>query len=205
MQYSVPQFVDVEDKVIGPLTIRQFLWLLAGAGIALVVWLLLPTIVAIILTIPVAGLAGTFAFYKVNGMTFNIYITNLFSFAVKPKERVWKRAVAMDVKVIPETKKATKEKKYKVGLNDVSLNELVGILDNELSPQARSKPVSNPIEPAPVVQTMPVSYSLNSPEYQNIPVDTQMQAAPLNQNVVPLSPQAIPQTTPIKSIKPFRR
>ena len=30
MRATVPQFIDVEDRVIGPLTIKQFLYLLAG-------------------------------------------------------------------------------------------------------------------------------------------------------------------------------
>ena len=32
MQFQVPQFIDVENKIIGPLSLRQFLYL-AGAGL----------------------------------------------------------------------------------------------------------------------------------------------------------------------------
>jgi len=214
MQYSVPQFVDIEDKVIGPLTIKQFLWLLGGSGVILVLWVLLPTVFAIIFTIPVVGISAAFAFYKVNGMTFNIYLTNLFTFAVQPKTRVWKRTVALDVKVVPERKKSAKPKKEKVTLHDVNLQDLVGIVDNELNPQARQKPLSNPIDPTPVNVggNAPVAYSLNDTAYQSIPGDFSQQSSmpaessPVTESSgVPLPTRPIPSLSPIKSIKPFRR
>jgi hypothetical protein len=33
MQFPVPQFTDVEDKIIGPLTVKQFFILLVSAAI----------------------------------------------------------------------------------------------------------------------------------------------------------------------------
>ena len=41
MQFNVPQFIDIEDKIIGPLTLKQFLFLVAGAGLLFVLWLFL--------------------------------------------------------------------------------------------------------------------------------------------------------------------
>ena len=34
MMFSVPQFIDVEDKIIGPLTLKQFIYLAGGAGLS---------------------------------------------------------------------------------------------------------------------------------------------------------------------------
>lgn len=145
MQYPVPQFVDVEDKVIGPLTIKQFLWILGGAGITFLWWILVPAVLAVILTIPTVLLAGAFAFYKINGSPFYFFVANLFGFAIKPKIRVWRRSVEVEEKAIPEIKE--KKKDEGSALKKVDLDTLVTILDNELSPQARMKPVTNPVEP----------------------------------------------------------
>ena len=38
MQFSVPQFVEVEDKIIGPLTLKQFLVLLGGGFVVFVLY-----------------------------------------------------------------------------------------------------------------------------------------------------------------------
>lgn len=38
MQFPVPQFTDVEDRIIGPLTIRQFVILLVSTGVVLLCW-----------------------------------------------------------------------------------------------------------------------------------------------------------------------
>lgn len=91
MQYQVPQFIEVEDKIIGPLTLKQFLWLLAGAGILLVVWALVDLAVFIILAIPIVALSGLLAFLKVNGRPFIYFLGSLFHFIRKPKMFIWGR------------------------------------------------------------------------------------------------------------------
>lgn len=143
MQYPVPQFIDVQDKVVGPLTIRQFLWLLGGAGISLVLWLALPTIAAVVLTIPVVGLAALFAFYKMNGIPFYLYLANLIGFALRAKLRIWKRTVELDKIVVPNVRE-NKPVQQKRKIGQVNLDQLVYILNHELAPQAQDKPVNDP-------------------------------------------------------------
>lgn len=70
MQFQVPQFIEVEDKIIGPFTIKQFFYLLGGAGGSYLLWVFLPSFLAVIFIIPVAGLALALAFYKVNNRPF---------------------------------------------------------------------------------------------------------------------------------------
>ncbi|NCT02072.1 PrgI family protein, partial [Candidatus Parcubacteria bacterium] len=38
MRFEVPQFIEVEDKIFGPLTWRQFLYLSGGLGMAVVIF-----------------------------------------------------------------------------------------------------------------------------------------------------------------------
>jgi len=40
MQYQVPQFIEVEDRIIGPLTLKQFLYLAFAGAILFVLWFL---------------------------------------------------------------------------------------------------------------------------------------------------------------------
>lgn len=91
MQFQVPQFIDIEDKVIGPFTIKQFLYV-AGAGALLVIlFKLLNFFVFIILAIPIAALAYAFAFLKINKQPFINTVKNFFGFLKKPDFYVWKK------------------------------------------------------------------------------------------------------------------
>jgi PrgI family protein len=63
MRFEVPQFIEIEDKIFGPLTWRQFLYLGGGLGASIVIFLLLPFVFFLFLGLPIALLAGALAFY----------------------------------------------------------------------------------------------------------------------------------------------
>lgn len=91
MRFSVPQFIDVEDKIFGPLTFRQFVYLAGGAGLCYLVLHFLPTIVALFLDIPLAGLALALAFYKVNNKPFLDLIESALNFFLRDKLYIWRK------------------------------------------------------------------------------------------------------------------
>ncbi len=90
MQFQVPQFIDIEDKIFGPFSFKQFLYLLGGAGGAFVLYRTLPIFIAIPLIIPVLGLAGALTFYKVNGKPFVFILQSYFVYLFQSKLYVWK-------------------------------------------------------------------------------------------------------------------
>ena len=69
MEYQVPQFIEVEDKIFGPFTFRQFIYLAGGAGLCTMLVLYLHFF-GILLSIPIAALSGALAFYKINNKSF---------------------------------------------------------------------------------------------------------------------------------------
>ncbi len=70
MQFKVPQFIDIEDKVVGNLSFRQFSYLAGGAGLCYISIKLLPGFVSLFLVPALAGLALSLAFIKVNQKPF---------------------------------------------------------------------------------------------------------------------------------------
>jgi hypothetical protein len=66
-QYQVPQFIEVEDKIFGPLTLKQFIYIAGGGGLCLLFFTLLPLYLTVILAIPVLAFSAGLAFYTVNG------------------------------------------------------------------------------------------------------------------------------------------
>ena len=67
MEYQVPQFIEVEDKIIGPLTLRQFIYVAGTAGLCIIFFFYLNFVFALILALPVIGFGAALAFYKING------------------------------------------------------------------------------------------------------------------------------------------
>lgn len=99
MRFTVPQFIDVEDKIIGPITTRQFLILLATAVIMAASYKLVTLrpgrfTYALILLIMEFGIGGIIAFLKINGQPFHYFMLNLTQTLSKPRLRVWDKTLS---------------------------------------------------------------------------------------------------------------
>lgn len=91
MQYQVPQFIEIEDKIFGPLTFKQFLYVGGGAAIGFIAWTTLPKIIAIVLGGPVVAFFMAAAFYKVNGRPFLLFIEGAIKYALSAKLYIWRK------------------------------------------------------------------------------------------------------------------
>ena len=78
MRYQVPQFIEIEDKIIGPLTIKQFVYLVGGAGMCFIAYTFLPLILALLLIAGIVPLSLALAFYKINNKPFVDFLESAF-------------------------------------------------------------------------------------------------------------------------------
>jgi hypothetical protein len=90
MEYQVPQFIEVEDKIIGPLTLKQFIYIAGAGGLCVVFFYYLPIIVALLFSVPVVALAAALAFYKMNGKPFIEVLEAGFNYYTSSKLFLWK-------------------------------------------------------------------------------------------------------------------
>jgi len=90
MEYQVPQFIEVEDKIVGPLTLKQFIYVAGGAGLCVVFFAYLPIIVAFLLSALVGGFTAALAFYKMNGKPFLEVLEAGFNYYTRAKLFLWK-------------------------------------------------------------------------------------------------------------------
>ena len=90
-QFVVPQFIDVEDKIFGPITTRQFLILLAAGLIIFLAYRFFEFWIFITVLAVVGGLALVFGFVKVNGQPFHYFVLNILQTARKPGLRIWQK------------------------------------------------------------------------------------------------------------------
>ena len=91
MRFEVPQFIEIEDKIFGPLTWRQFLYLGGGVGMAVVLFFTVPFIFFVTLGIPLALLAGALAFYPVNSRPFSYFLEAVFNYLTTKRLYLWRQ------------------------------------------------------------------------------------------------------------------
>ena len=85
MRFEVPQFIEIEDKIFGPLTWRQFLYLGGGVGMGTVLFFTTPFIIFLIFGLPLASLAGALAFYPVNNRPFSFFLEAIIGYLKRQK------------------------------------------------------------------------------------------------------------------------
>lgn len=91
MRFEVPQFIEIEDKIFGPLTWRQFLYLGGGLGMAVVMFFTIPFILFVIFGIPLALLAGALSFYPVNNRPFSFFLEAIVNYISGQRLYLWRQ------------------------------------------------------------------------------------------------------------------
>lgn len=91
LEFQVPQFIDIEDKIFGSLTVKQFLYLGGGIGAAYLTYAIGGFFFALILGVPIAALGFALAFYKYNEQPFIKVLENFFNYNVSEKVYIWKQ------------------------------------------------------------------------------------------------------------------
>lgn len=89
MQFTVPQFIDVEDKIFGPITVRQFVIMLVTALLIALSYRLFDFSLFVVLGLLFFTIGTTFAFVKINGTPFHFFLLNLIQTFKKPRLRIW--------------------------------------------------------------------------------------------------------------------
>ncbi len=91
MRYQVPQFIEFDSKIIGPLTFKQFIYILGGAGGTYILYKIFGIFPGIIFMAALWALAGSLAFVKINNKSFVDVLAAGFSYMVKSKLYIWKK------------------------------------------------------------------------------------------------------------------
>ena len=92
MRFEIPQFINVEDKLFGPFTFRQSLYLVGGGGLAYIFYKTLPNFIAILLGVPVIAFSLALVFYKPNGRPFIKMVEASILYAFSHKFYLWRRS-----------------------------------------------------------------------------------------------------------------
>jgi hypothetical protein len=130
MRFQVPQFIDVEDKIFGPLTLKQFLYLAGGGAAIFILYTFLPFFLFVLLALPIGGFFLALAFYKVNGQPFIRVVENALIYFLKSKIYLWKKREAKIKRETQEEKgREKKQVVYQPKLTRRKLEDLAWSLD----------------------------------------------------------------------------
>ena len=127
MKYQVPQFIEIEDKIIGPFTIKQFVYLAGGAGMCFIIYTYVYFYLALILIGVIAPLSLALAFYRINNKPFIDFLESAFLYYTKQNLYIWKKEEKK-----PEVKKEneiTQKQVYVPRMSESKLKELSWSLD----------------------------------------------------------------------------
>ena len=134
MQFKVPQNIDMADRIVGPLTLIQFLYLLVGG---IIIYFLLNTVAPVnnvlfmALSLPIGFFSIAMAFLKVQDQPFPRFVAAFFIFLFKPKTRVWvKDGVSTNVVIVPDAPDASKQAVHRKSVKRAEIEQLVHTLDS---------------------------------------------------------------------------
>lgn len=98
MRRDVPQFIDIEDKIIGPLSFKQAIYVAGGVGAAWSIFAILskvtldiPFLIKAILAVPFLGAGLALAFLQMNKRPLVLYLESFFKYQLNPKQFIWRK------------------------------------------------------------------------------------------------------------------
>ena len=90
-QFTVPQFIEHEPKIVGPFTFKQFIFIGIGGAFCFVLYFTVPFFIFILCSIVIMLMAFALAFLKSGGRTLPVVLKNFFFFSLSPKIYLWKK------------------------------------------------------------------------------------------------------------------
>ena len=97
MRFEVPQFIEVEDKIVGPFTWKQFVYLAGGVGAGIMLYILLPFFLFVLTGGPLIALACGLAFIPVNNRPLSVFLESMTKYITSSRLYLWKKQDVMPV------------------------------------------------------------------------------------------------------------
>jgi len=129
-QYKVPQNVETEDKILGPLSVKQFIYVIIALMWAFLMWRIFSAylIVALIFAFPVTGFFLLLGFGQREGVPFEDYVVAFIRFLIVPRKRMWIKDDSKEV-IVQEAEKPKEDINMGKNVSAGQLKKLANIID----------------------------------------------------------------------------
>lgn len=111
-QFTVPQFIETQPKIVGPFTFQQLIYVGTAGVILFILYFSVSFGVFLLIALILAPFSLALALVKINGVPLPTIIKNLLLLTLSPKIYVWRKASIPIVKTVKKEEK-TKNKKIK--------------------------------------------------------------------------------------------
>lgn len=129
MQFKVPQFLDIEDKIFGPFTFREFIYMAGGAGFCFILYKLLGLMWGMVPILAVAGFSAALAFYKPNNKPFLNMVESWFKYMIQDKLYIWQKDKFTEKNNTQDQKRESSFEPQENKLTNSKLKDLAWSLD----------------------------------------------------------------------------
>ena len=132
-QYKVPQNVETEDKLVGPFSLRQLIYLAIAIGWAFIIYRIFKSqwVIMVFLILPVSGFFGVLGVAQREEQSFESYLSAVIRYNLVPRRRMWNKELSPDINTGAIQDPSLNEKEEE--LNDVptkgELQQLAHVLD----------------------------------------------------------------------------
>lgn len=99
VRFKVPQNIDMQDRVLGPLTMVQFVYAVVGFGICYSIFMSIPAPFSYVLIAPIGLFVFCLIFVKINERPFIDFVVAALEFMTSPKQRYWQQAGDSNLRV----------------------------------------------------------------------------------------------------------
>ena len=127
--FQVPQFIEQKAKIIGPLTLEQFMYIAVAGVLSFIAYYVFNFFFWFMISAVTFVIAVALAFVKVNGQSMPQIIKAGFSYIWKPRTYTWQRAVGGELADLSELERL-EEIRSKIGfqqkLKSIALNVATG-------------------------------------------------------------------------------
>lgn len=153
--YKVPQDVEAEDKLVGPFTFRQFIFLIVAAiSLFVTVQLFRINPVLSVLTLPILVVFSVLGLYRRPDQPVEIYLLAVLRFYLKPHRRIWDQEGTIDSVRITAPKKITRQYTDGLSQNEVQsrLSSLAQVMDSR-GWSVKNVDINSPLGTAPIIES----------------------------------------------------
>ncbi len=192
-QYKVPQNVESEDKILGPLTFKQFIYALIGVawgGICFAIFKKIP-VIAIVLGAPPTILFLLLAFYTRDGQNFEQILLSIVDFFTAPHKRIWVKEDLIETFHVEPTKVAAEVTQRSSVEVRGELEKLSNLMDSrgwnhDPDADAYQTPLPSMLHSERIVAPPPAPFAPDEPQTDML----DLQRSPLAQNLAELIREA---------------
>lgn len=91
MQFKIPQFIEMDDRIFGPFTFKQFIYIVGGLGLAFSITRVVPAPLSYLLALGAGAMGFAFALVEIHGKPLIFFVGAVFWYLTHTKLYIWKK------------------------------------------------------------------------------------------------------------------